>query len=242
MLFMMGRMRFLLGLDDLPDTGGGEGTYEGTYDENPKVAEGRATLEDGGSYTAGGVHTGAGVADADEVDEHEGETDGEAGEVVGGAVGLVGGTQHYEHEDAGEDNFSQQAAKDIDASLEVVGARAFKTLDIAYEEPKQGAADEGADDLEEHIHAGVLAAHAASGPAAEGDGGIDVATADTADGVGHAYYGETEGEGRADDTAGIHRDGAVGRTVEAYGHAAAHENEHHGAEHFCKILFHNNVF
>jgi len=75
-------------MDHLPDTGGAGTTDKRTDDEDPEVGQSGSTLEDGGSQRAGGVHRRTRVADADEVDEDERQTDGETCKVVGGAVCL----------------------------------------------------------------------------------------------------------------------------------------------------------
>ena len=216
------------GLDDLPDASGQRTTYEGTYDEDPEVGQGCATLEDGGSQRAGGVDTGAGVADADEVDEHEAQTDGQSCKVVGGSVGLGGSTQHYEYEDAGEDDLSQQSAHHGNVSLQVVGSRALQTGNIGGEQCQQCRADECADALEDDVHAAILGIHASAQEAAESDGGIDVASGYSTDGVGHSHHSQSEGQGGAHYGRNIvHR-----ITTQADSYAAAHEYEHHSAHHF----------
>ena len=219
-------MLLAVAADERPDAGSADSSDEGTYDEDPKVAERGASLEHGGSNAAGGVHAGAGVADADEVNEHEGQTDGEACEVAG-ALLRVRGAEHNEDEHTCEDDLGQQTAYDADTVLKVVSASALETR-IGSEQPQESRADEGTDDLEEHVEAGVLARDALREEAAQRDGWVDVATADAADGISHRNDGQTKRHGGADNCLGI-----TIVATKAHGYAATHENEHHCAHHFC---------
>ena len=224
------RLLFLLSrFDDLPDAGCKCTTDEGTYDEDPQVGKSGATLEDGRSQRTCGIDGGAGVADADEVNQYEAEADGQTSEVVGGTIGLGGSTEYDEYEDAGEDNLSEQTTEHRDVGLKVVGTRSLHTGNISYEDGEQGTADEGSDALEDDVHDTLLGVHTTSEDAAQRDGGVDVATGDAADGVGHSNDGQAEGQ------RGSYYCGDVvdGITTEADGNTAAHEYEHHCAHHFC---------
>ena len=230
----MGKYLFLAGFNEFPDACSQCATDEGTDDENPEVGQGRAALEDGRSERTGGIDGCAGIADADEVYENEAETDGQSGEVVGGAIGLGCGTEYHEYEDAGEDDFSQQTAKNRHVGLQVVGSGTLESWDIGREDGQQCTTDEGADALEDDVHASLLGAHTSGYHASQSDGGIDVTARDAANGIGHGYDGQAERQCCAYDSGNV-----VDRvTTEADGHAAAHEYEHHGAHHFCEILFH----
>lgn len=92
------------------------------------------------------------------MNEHEGETNGEAGKVTSTLLGIRG-AEDNEHEDAGKDDFSQQAANHRDTLLQVVGTRAFNS-GVGGEKVKQCGADKSADDLEDHVHASVLGGNA----------------------------------------------------------------------------------
>ena len=210
--------------DASPDASSADGTYEGTYDEDPEVGESCTTLEDSGSDRTSGVDAGAGVAYADEVHKHERETDSEACEVASTLLG-IGGAEDDKDEDAGEDNLSQESAEDGDTLLQVVGTRAFDS-GVGSEQPEQSGADESADDLENHVHASVLTRDALREEAAQGDSGVDVATADAADGVSHSDDCEAEGE-----CCGCYACRLT--TSDAGCYAATHEHENHRAYHFC---------
>ena len=170
--------------------------------------------------------------------QHQAQADGQSGEVVGGTVGLRCSTEHHQHEHAGEDDFSQQATQHRDVSLQVVGTRSFQSRHISGQQGQQGRADEGTDDLEQHVHATLLGVHASAQEAAKRNGRVDVAPRDAADGVGHGYHCQSEGQSRSDDCGNV----VYRVTTQAHGHAAAHQYEHHGADHFSKILFHKLYF
>ena len=108
------RIELLLGrFDGLPYEGSEGTTYEGTYDEYPQLVESLTTLEEGRTDRAGRVDRSAGVVDTYQVDEDEGKTDSQTSEVVGGTIGLVGGTEDNHHEDEGQDDLSNQAVDDV---------------------------------------------------------------------------------------------------------------------------------
>ena len=219
-------------LDGLPDAGCEGTAYEGTSPEHPELLKGLAAFEDGGSKATGGVDAGAGVVDANEVDEHEAKTDGEAGEVAGTLL-LVGRAEHYEDEEHGQYDFGDETVGNAAGACVGTGLGAQCEFGRGADEGiEDGATDEGSDALENDIHRCVLAADALVEPAAEGDGGVDVAAADAADGIGHRHNGKAEGEGGAYDA------GGVNTTIETYGCAATEEHEDGCADHFCKILFH----
>ena len=161
--------------------------------------------------------------------QDEAQTDSQTGEVVRGTVGLCCSTEHYQHEDAGEDNLREQTAQNGDVGLQVVSAGAVQAGDVGREQGQKGRSDESTHHLTANIAAGILARHATGEPDTEGDGGIDVATGDASDGISHGYYGQTECEGRAHDG----RDVVNRVATQAYGNSAAHQHEHHGAHHFC---------
>ena len=98
-------------LDGFPNDSSQSTTDEGTYDEDPQVGECGTALEDGRSQRTGRVHGSACVADANQMNQYEAQTDSQTGEVVGSAIGLGGSSEHYEHEDTGEDDLSQQTAQ-----------------------------------------------------------------------------------------------------------------------------------
>ena len=85
-----------------PDTGCESTAGERAEDKDPELLQCITSLEEGGTDGARGIDGSAGVADAGEVHEDEGETDGESGEIAG-ALLLIGGTEYYEHEYEGEE-------------------------------------------------------------------------------------------------------------------------------------------
>ena len=162
------------------------------------------------------------------MNEYQRQTDGQAGKVVGGTVSLGGSTQHNKYKHAGEDNLGQQTAHDRNALLQVVGTCAVHTHHVGGEQVEQCRADKGTDHLEQDVHAAILGAHASAQEAAQRDGGIDVATADAANGIGHGNNCETKGQCRAHDSGNV----VNGITTQTHGNATAHQNEDHRADHF----------
>ena len=234
-------MLCFVGMDGLPDASSQCATGEGTYDEHPNLAQCVATGEEGGTNAACGVHAGAGEVDADEVDEDEAQADGQSGEVIGSAVGLRRSAEHHEDEEAGEHHLDDEAVEHTEGAG--VGARersgivsflqVGKRLSIQLlhhvgcdqasrlrDDKQHGSCQDGSDDLEHHVHAAVLRRHASGEEASQGDGGVDVASADAADGVSHGYDGQTKGHGCA------HNAGSVAATAQGYGCAATQERQY----------------
>ena len=91
-------------------------TDERSHDEEPEVVEGRTACKDGLRDGTGGVHRGVGQRDADEVDEHQGQTDGEAGELTVG-MAAVGDTEDDNQEHKGEDSLHDKGATSVDVPV-----------------------------------------------------------------------------------------------------------------------------
>ena len=157
-----------------PDTGCESTAGERAEDKDPELLQCITSLEEGGTDGARGIDGSAGVADAGEVHEDEGETDGESGEIAG-ALLLIGGTEYYEHEYEGEEHLGEQASDDGNTLLACVGAGSGE-VNIGGEKSQDGRAEDSAYDLENHVETCILAAHLSGEPYREGDGGIDVAT------------------------------------------------------------------
>ena len=104
--------------------------------------------------------------------------------------------------------------------------RAFSAYKVNHQ-GQQCAADECTYYLEEHIEERILCTDASADPATQCDGGVDVASADVADGVSHGDDSHTESKSST-----YYRSGIV-TAVKTYSCAAAEKNEHHCAHHFC---------
>ena len=127
---------------------------------------------------------------------------------------------------------AQTAEANINAGI--AAARRHQCID-------DGRTDNGSDNLENHIHGGILPAHAFRQPHAQRDGRIDVAARNTADGIGHGYYRKAEGHSHAQCSYTCTAN--TGYVTGKDGASATHQYEYHGTQHFCQILFHNfNVF
>ena len=167
--------------------------------------------------------------DAYEVNQDERQTDGQTGEVVGGTVGLCCGTEHYEHKEGGEHNLNNQTVgHTIGAAVGSCGGRDDCARVGSHDASQDGSGQNGTDNLEQHIHAAILGVHASAQEYAERDGRIDVATRDSADGVSHGHYSQTEGEGCSYDGCGV-----VCSATQCNGCTAAEECKHECAYQFC---------
>ena len=116
--------------------------------------------------------------------------------------------------------------------MEIVSARTTrKRLGARRQQPQHTRTDDGTNDLKQHVHACVLGAYPSAEEHAHRNGRVDVAPRDAANGVGHRYHGEAERQRRTEDCACVGRVGTVGRTIQADSHAAAHQDQHHRADH-----------
>ena len=172
--------------------------------------------------------------DAYEVDEDEAQTDGQTSEVIGSTIGLGGSTEDYEHEDAGEHGFYDQAVGGAEGAG--IGTSSSGDDDAwvgGNDAGEDSSCDDGADDLEQHVHGAVLSRDASVEEYAECDGGVDVAARDASDGVGHGDDGQTECY------SGSYIGSSVLSATQRHGSAATQECQHEGADEFSKILFHS---
>ena len=221
--------QFALGLDRLPDDRGDDRAGQRRGDEDPEVGHGGSLGEEGGAEAAGGVDAGAREVDAENVDQDERQTDGEAGELI--VAGLGGDAEDRQHERGGEHGLDGEAFHHV-AAIQRIGAEAAVP---AAEVAEQGRAGRGAGELGDHVADKVAEAHAAGQQHAQRDGGIDVAAGNVADGIGHGDDRQAERQRRA-------QIGGVDlRAVAAQhdGRAAAEKHEHERADKFSEILFHS---
>ena len=164
------------------------------------------------------------------MDQHQRQTDGQSGQVAGAVPG-IGGAQDNQHEDKGEDRLGDEGLEHH-AVGKAVGARTGGTAVVAACDQcvEDRRADDGADNLGDHVPGSLLAAHASREEDAQRDGRIDVAARDVADGVGHGHDRESEGQGHSDcSDAGAY---GSGHTPGEYGAAASHQDENHRPDHF----------
>ena len=159
---------------------------------------------------------------ADEVDENQRQTDGQAGEVVRSAVGLRCSAEHYQHEQTGEHNLHDQAIGSTEgAGISTCGGGDDDARIGGYDACEHSSGKNGTDDLEQHVHAAVLSRDASVQEYTQRDGGVDVATRDAADGVGHSDDRQTEGHSGSDDCCSV-----LSTTTQGYSCATAEECKH----------------
>lgn len=230
----MNDLFLLVATDNTPDASSKGSTYEWTNDEDPKLLEGSATLEESWTDGTGWVDRSAGVTDAYEVNQDERQADGKTSQIASTLLS-VGRAKNNENEDHGENNLSEEAAHDAYTILASIGASALQTVDTTSHGCEYGSCEYSTDNLEYHIHASVLTRDTLGEEAAEGDSWVDVAARNAADGISHSNNRETEGYRGADDGLRIEI-----CTAKADGSTAAKKGEHEGADHFSKILFHTH--
>ena len=162
------------------------------------------------------------------VDEGEGQADDEAAE--GAVLELIGGdAQDGGDEEEGQDHFQQEAGAEaaVDAAQAVGAEAAGHVGDIAHLEDQGDEAHAGhrADDLGDDVKQELHGLQALPKEDRQGDGGVDVAAGDVADGVGHGHDGQAEGQGGEDVPAA-----AGGVAAHQHGGAAPHEAQGEGAD------------
>ena len=232
------------GSQELVAQAGEGGTHERGDDEEPQLAAGApafSVAEEGLAQRTGGVDAGVGQRDADEVDEHQGETDGQAAELAVG-VAVVGDAEDDYQEDEGQQGLDQEGTAAADAqvvgiaggggelSAVAVGgenARGTKAGGVPDAE-QHSTGDDGADTLAHPVQQHVLQRHTTVDPHAERDGGIEVGAADVTHTVSHGNDSETEGNGHTEET----------YVSEQRGTAAA-EHQHECTQTFGKHLVGN---
>ena len=210
------------------------GTHERGHDEEPQLAAGAPAVsvaEEGLAQRAGGVDAGVGQRDADEVDEHQGETDGQAAELAVG-VAVVGDAEDDHQEDEGQYSLDGEGAPRAHievaltgGSLEglavtVGGEHACGTqMGSLVDAEQHSSGDDGADNLAHPVKEHVLERHTSVDPHTERYGWVEVGAAHMADAVGHGDDSETESDGHTEEAHMSEQRGTA---------AAQHENE--GAE------------
>ena len=114
----------------------------------------------------------------DEVDEDQRKADGQTSEIVGGTIGFRRCSKHDEDEDAGKHNLDNQSVAYSEGTCvgTCSGGDNGCWLCSVNDKLQQGSGDNGADHLEDHVHAAVLRRHTSREEAAKGDGRIDVAS------------------------------------------------------------------
>lgn len=208
---------FAIASKQAPETSGNSSAYKRTYNEYPKLRKCFAAFEESGADGTGGIDRCARVVNADEVNEDESKAYGKSGKVVGSSVGLACSAEHHKHEDEREEHFCNESVHDVVRSAGIgsrVGALSKRRIS-AYEHGKERCGNDGADDLCHDVAHAVFAAHSSGKEYAKADGGIDVATGNAANGVGHSYNGKAESKGCA------YHGRCVYSAVEANGCAAA---------------------
>ena len=207
-------------------------THERGADEDPDILESLTADKERGTEGTGRVDGCAGQVDADEMDQDQGQTDGKTGEIAGAFL-LIRRAEDDHNEDEGRDHFDEDTGPRTVDAREAVRAAHFEVADGA-DPGEDRRTDDTADELADPVAAGILPAHASRKDDTERDGRVDVATGDTADGIGHGDNRKTESNGRTDDS---------GRSAAAQedGSAAAEQGQDRGTDTFSNVLFHKRL-
>ena len=217
------------GFDDFPNAGCEDCTYERAYDEYPKFAKGFTAFEESRTNGTCGVHAGAGEVDAYQVDKDECQADSQTSEVVGGAVGFAGSTEHNQYEQSREHYFYEHTVHCAEsAGVSARGCsnnRAFTGCNYCVE---NCGSEASANHLEQDIAKAIFCTDFANEEHTKRDGGVNMATADATNGVGHGHYRKTEGNGCADNGGRI-----SSVTTQGYSCAATQERKYERTYQFC---------
>ena len=183
------------------DDGRHDGPYQGRDQEDPDLAERRATDHEGRPEAPGRVHRGARQRNADEVHDHQPEADGHAGGSLNGC--LVRGEQDHHDEDGCQDDLNEEGAPLAHEQVRLLAVPVrTESLDRLLVEGRRGehpVEEVGPGDAARHLghdvgHA-LAQLHPPRGDEAERDRRVDVATRDRPDGVDEGDEHEPEGQG-----------------------------------------------
>src|SRR6185312_7639612 len=176
------------------DDAGDEAANDGSGPKEPELTERPSVHEERLAGAAGGVHGGVRHGNADEVNEGEAESDGDAGERLRRA--RVRCAENNDQEEHRQNDFRYEAGEQ---RVSAGGMRAVSVGSEAAEDESGLAAgddveDGGAGSCSEHLGDDVgqkmRDGEAASGDEPNGDGGIEMAAGDVADGIAHRHDGE----------------------------------------------------
>ena len=228
-------MSRLLRGDTLPGACGKCTAKERGADEYPEVLKGFTAGEDGGADGTGGVHGSTGEVDAHQVDENEAETDCKA---CGFACAILGicCTKNNQDKDEGSNDLNKACAPYATGIGDAVGAKTagkIRSGNNLGKQKQQSTGNDTADNLANPIAASIFPTHASAEGNAQGDGRIDVAAADFANGICHGNYGKTECNSGSNYTC---------RSVatKEHGSPATKECKNERSYHFSDVLFHSN--
>ena len=118
------RLGRFIWIDDAPYKGRQCCTDERADDEDPQVSQCRSALEERRTDGTCRVDRRTRITDADEVDKHERQANGQASKARRGAVRPSRCAQHNQHEDTGKEDLGLLSARDLITALEMVSARA----------------------------------------------------------------------------------------------------------------------
>ena len=172
------------------------------------------------------------------MDKHKGKADSKACKVAGTLLG-VGGAENYEDEEECGYALDDEGTPGTTGICNTVSSEPCRISHCAGgsgegdDAEEDGCAGDTAEDLTAPVAAGILPGHTFAKHDSKGDGGIDVATGDATDSVGHGNDRKTECESCCSYACRL-------TATNEHGGSATQKGENGGADKFCKILFHNN--
>ena len=139
--------------EGFPDPGCEGAAHHRGEDEDPNDLEGLSTGEDGRTDGTGRVHGGTRQVDADQVDEDQGQTDGQAGQVARAFL-RVGRTQDDEDEEERGDALDKERASDTACIGDAIGAETagkVRSRNHFRDEEEHRTGDDAADELTDFL-------------------------------------------------------------------------------------------
>ena len=198
-------------------------------------------MQNGGSQRAGGVDGRSREAQTDQVNERQRAADHQAGMLAVVELG-VGYAEDRQNKHAGQHHFHKECG-DIGPSVKFEAGKghflrkpclnrvAAEGREIAKESAEQNGADERADHLRANIGNELVERHLFADEHGNGNGGVDMATRNVPDGIGHGHDYKAKGERGGNPVYAGH-----------HGNAAGHENQNCRADTFGEGFFEQTHF
>ena len=168
------------------------------------------------------------------MDEDEAEADCKTCEVACTSLG-ISCSKDYQHKQEGCDDLYKACTPYAAGICYAVGAKSagkIRSGNCFGNKEEDSTGKDTADDLTAPVATGLFPAHAAAEGNTKGDCGVNVATADSANCVGHCNNCKTKGD------CGTYYSGGSGAAKE-HCCSAAKESKDKCAQTFCDVLFHD---
>ena len=172
---------------------------------------------------------------------NQGQTQADGDRGKAGRSQFVGRTHDDNQEECGQYEFDQQSSHHVVTVRRVLaetvagkaGSNSIKTGFTGSNQIQNARGGNRTDNLGYDVRQQVFTVETAADEKADGNGRIEVAAGNVADGVSHGQYGQAECQGDTGKTNAKFRVGCCQNCA-----AAAAEYQPESAEKFCKIFFH----